>query len=84
MIGINMEDRRRREDYVEDKKYIHETLKHTAKYVKELDGKFEEFKLTTATSIATIQTKLGVYVLVGSFIMGVAVNIGIKLLFGGK
>ena len=68
--------------YLEDKKYIHETLKHTVEYVETLNAKFEDFKLETAKSIAVIQTKLALYVAGGSIVIGIAVNLLMNQLKG--
>ena len=66
--------------YLEDKKYIHKTLEHTAEFVGKLNEKFDDFKLDTAKSIIAIQTKLAIYVALSSVVTGAAVNIIAKAL----
>ena len=73
-------EQRSREEYIEDRKYIHETLKSTAEYVRVLSGNFDQFKLDTSIAIARIQAKLGVYVAVGATVISIAVSVAMKLL----
>ena len=61
-------------NYEQDRRFIMETIKHTAEYANKLDGKFEDFKLETAKSIIVIQTKLAMYVAGGSIVTGVAIK----------
>lgn len=67
-------------DYLADRKYIHETLDHTRKYTEKLDSKFEQFKVDVTKDIAVIQTKLAMYVALGSVVTGIIVNVAIKML----
>ena len=62
------------EEYLADKKYIHKTLEHTVLYVEKLNDKFEVFKLETSNKLAVIQTKLALYVGVGSVVISAGVT----------
>ena len=63
------------EEYLADKKYIHKTLEHTVLYVEKLNDKFEVFKLETSNKLAVIQTKLALYVGIGSVVVSAVVSI---------
>ena len=65
-------------NYSEDKRYILETIKHTAEYVGKIDENLNAFKLDVSNKIAVIQTKLMIYVAGGSVVMSVAVNYAAK------
>ena len=65
-------------DYIEDRKYIHETLKNNTNQLNNLNNNFADFKLTIMTAIAVIQTKLAIYVFVGTFAVSLIVNITIS------
>lgn len=56
------------EEYIRDKKYIHDTLEHTRAHMEKLYGKLEDFKLETSNAIVAIQTKLTIYIAVGSIV----------------
>ena len=67
-------------NYLEDKRYILETIKHTSEYVGKLDKNFTDFKLEVSNKITVIQTKLMIYVAGGSVVMSVAVNYVAKVI----
>lgn len=70
-----MDSRKLEQEYLEDKKYIHDTLEHTRKHTEKLHDKLETFKLEVHTALAVIQTKLAMYVVAGSVVTGIAVNV---------
>ena len=74
-MGDNLE-----REYLEDKKYIHETLENTRKHTEKLHEKLDEFKLEVTKSLATIQTKLAMYVAGGSVVVGMIVNYVMSLI----
>jgi len=67
-------------NYLEDKRYILETIKNTSEYVSKLDKNFTDFKLDVSNKITVIQTKLMIYVAGGSVVMSVAVNYVAKVI----
>ena len=67
-------------NYLEDKRYILETIKNTSEYVSKLDKNFTDFKLDVSNKITAIQTKLMIYVAGGSVVMSVAVNYVAKVI----
>ena len=71
------------EEYIRDKKYIHDTLEHTRKHMELLYGKLETFKEETSTAIAVIQTKLAFYVAASSIVTGIAVQYISHIIKGG-
>lgn len=70
------------EEYIRDKRYIHETLEHNKKHTESLHNKFEDFKIIITEKIAIIQTKVTLYIAVASFGMGIAVNVVLYFLKG--
>ena len=63
------------EEYLRDKKYIHDTLEHTRDHMERLYGKMDDFKIETTKSIAIIQTKLAMYSVGVGVVVGVAMNL---------
>jgi hypothetical protein len=63
------------EQYNQDKLWIQKTLDKNSDDVGKLFGKFEEFKIETTSAIAVIQTKLALYVMMGSSFVSVVVGV---------
>ena len=70
------------QEYLEDKKYIHKTLDKTASDVEKLHEKFETFKLDVVQKLAIIQTKMGLYSIIGSLVAGSIVSYIMNKLLG--
>jgi cell division protein ZapA (FtsZ GTPase activity inhibitor) len=69
------------EEYIRDKKYIHETLESNTKHLEKLNDKFDVSINQITKQIAVIETKLVMYVSGISLVFGLLWN-GIAYLMG--
>jgi cell division protein ZapA (FtsZ GTPase activity inhibitor) len=69
------------EEYIRDKKYIHETLESNTKHLEKLNDKFDVSINQITKQIAIIETKLVMYVSGISLVFGLLWN-GIAYLMG--
>jgi cell division protein ZapA (FtsZ GTPase activity inhibitor) len=69
------------EEYIRDKKYIHETLDSNTKHLEKLNDKFDVSINQITKQIAIIETKLVMYVSGISLVFGLLWN-GIAYLMG--
>jgi cell division protein ZapA (FtsZ GTPase activity inhibitor) len=79
MKGIDMSNLE--EEYIRDKKYIHETLESNTKHLEKLNDKFDVSINQITKQIAVIETKLVMYVSGISLVFGLLWN-GIAYLMG--
>jgi hypothetical protein len=68
------------DEYVADKQYLVKTIEKASQDIERIYDKLDTFKLETTKSIAVIQTKLALYVAVGSSVASVVVGVTIKVL----
>jgi cell division protein ZapA (FtsZ GTPase activity inhibitor) len=62
------------EEYIRDKKYIHETLESNTKHLEKLNDKFDVSINQITKQLAVIETKLVMYLLGINLIFGILWN----------
>lgn len=69
-------------EWEQERLYVMEMLRDNKKGLTKIEDSVHDFKLETAKAITELQTKLGIYVLIGSAIVSTVVTIAIKFIPG--
>jgi len=67
-------------DWEVERLYVMEMLKDNKKGLEGLEKSVNDYKLETAKAIAELQTKVGIYVLIGASIVSTAISVIVGLM----